>query len=129
MRLAVLILFFILATANHALASGSSGTPYFEIQTPFVVNLAGTGSLSFLQVNAQLKVKNEQIKELLYVHLPAIQHTVMLILSEQTAADIKTVAGKQKLREKTLKEIQDFLVIQIGDSAIDDIYFTTFIVQ
>ena len=129
MRIPVLMLLFTLLVPNSAFASGGSGTPYFEIQTPFVVNLADKESLAFLQVNAQLKVKQDSVKEHLYIHLPAIQHTMMLILSEQTATDIKTVAGKQKLREKTLKEIQDLLTVQIGDAAIDDIYFTAFIVQ
>ena len=128
MRFTLYSLFFLLVSST-SLAAGSGSTPYFEIQTPFVVNLAGTGSLSFLQVNAQLKTKNEEVKKYLFMHLPAIQHTMMMILSEQTAADVKTVAGKQELRKKSLKQIQDLLTEQIGDSAIDDIYFTAFIIQ
>ncbi len=130
MRISVLVLILAFAVPGIATAAASSGpTPYFEIQTPFVVNLADPGSLSFLQVNAQFKVKNNLMKEYLTAHLPAIQHTMMLILSEQTAMDIKTVAGKQRLREITLKEVQDLLATQIGDPIIDDIYFTSFIVQ
>ncbi len=129
MRISFLILIFSFSVPNFASAASSGATPYFEIKTPFVVNLADAGSLAFLQVNAQFKVKNDAVKEYLFIHLPAIQHTMMLILSEQTASDIKTVAGKQKLREKTLKEVQDLLTTQIGDSAIEDIYFTSFIVQ
>lgn len=130
MRISILILLLILASPHSTIAAGSGGSsPYFEIQTPFVVNLADTENLSFLQVNAQLKIKNDLLKEYLYTHLPAIQHTVMLVLSEQTAKDVKTVAGKQKLRDRTLKEIQDLLTVQIGDTVIDDIYFTSFIVQ
>ncbi len=130
MRTPIFILLLLFVSPNLVLAGGGGGsTPYFEIQTPFVVNLADKGSLSFLQVNAQLKVKKDEIKDHLYAHLPAIQHTMMLLLSEQTSGDIKTVAGKQKLREKALKEVQDLLTVQIGDPAIDDIYFTAFIVQ
>jgi len=129
MRFKILCCFFIFIINSSVTAAGVGNTPYFEIKTPFVVNLANTGSLSFLQVNAELKVKNEDIKKLLYMHLPAIQHTMMMILSEQTAGDIKSVAGKQNLRKKTLKEIQQLLVEQIGTEAIDDIFFTAFIVQ
>ena len=53
----------------------------------------------------------------------------MLVLSEQTINDIKSVAGKQKLRETTLKEIQALLQTQIGDPAVEEIYFTGFIIQ
>lgn len=111
-------------------ASGGSGaTPYFEIATPFVVNLAEQDSLSFLQVNAQLKVSREEIKPYLSKHIPAIQHTVMMVLSEQTIKDINTVAGKQKLRDATLREIQALLQTQIGDPGVEEIYFTGFIIQ
>ena len=121
---------FLMIIASPALAAGSGGsTPYFEITTPFVVNLAEKDSLSFLQVNAQLKVSREEIKPHLSKHIPAIQHTVMMVLSEQTIDDIKSVAGKQKLRETTLKEVQNLLQAQIGDPAVDEIYFTGFIIQ
>ena len=110
-------------------AAGSGGTPYFEIPTPFVVNLADKDALSFLQVNAQFKVKREELKTVIAKHIPAIQHTVMMVLSEQTINDIKSVAGKEKLRKTTLKEVQDLLQKQIGDPAVDEIYFTGFIIQ
>ena len=122
--------FILCILASPALASGGSGaTPYFEITTPFVVNLAEQDSLSFLQVNAQLKVSREDIKPLLSKHIAAIQHTVMMLLSEQTIKDINTVAGKQKLRNETLKEIQSLLQAQIGDPGVEEIYFTGFIIQ
>ena len=110
-------------------AGGSGGTPYFEIATPFVVNITNEGGAAFLQVNEQFKVKNEELKQHLRSHLPAIQHTVMLVLSEQTASGIRSVKGKQKLREVTLKEIQEFLTAQIGDPIVEEIYFTGFIIQ
>jgi flagellar FliL protein len=62
-------------------------------------------------------------------HIPAIQHTVMMVLSEQTIKDINTVAGKQKLRDATLKEVQALLQSQIGDPGVEEIYFTGFIIQ
>lgn len=119
----------LLFTTPLAASGGSSATPYFDLSTPFVVNLAEKDSLHFLQVNAQLKVSREDVKAELNKHIPAIQHTVMMVLSEQTINDIKSVAGKQKLRETTLKEIQALLQAQIGDPAVDEIYFTGFIIQ
>ena len=125
-----LIGLFALLPFGYSFAAGSNAaTPYFEIQEPFIVNLADKGSLSFLQVNAQLKVKSEKIKPMLTAHLPAIQHTVMMVLSEQTSAEIKSVDGKQNLRQKTLKEVQALLLKQIGTEGIEDIYFTSFVIQ
>jgi len=132
-RLSLIFSLLILAlTAQQPVsvaAGGSGGTPYFEIATPFVVNITDNGGAAFLQVNAQFKVTSEELKQHLYAHLPAIQHTVMLVLSEQTASGVSSLQGKQKLRETTLKEIQDFLTTQIGDPIVEEIYFTGFIIQ
>lgn len=125
----LLVLFICFCTSLAQAAGSGGGTPYFEIPTPFVVNLAENDSLNFLQVNAQLKVTRDEMKPHLSKHIPAIQHTVMMVLSEQRIADIKSVAGKQKLRESTLKEVQALLQQQLGDSTITEIYFTGFIIQ
>ncbi|MGD8926693.1 MAG: flagellar basal body-associated FliL family protein [Thioalkalispiraceae bacterium] len=125
--ISVLLLFG--STTLCQAAGGNSGSPYFEIAKPFVVNLADKGRTAFLQVKAQFKVKNQELKDQLYNNLPAIQHSIMMVLSEQTSTDIKSVAGKQKLREKTLQEVQAFLMNQLGDPVVDEIYFTGFIIQ
>ncbi len=118
-----------LISPSFAAGGGGGTTPYLEIPTPFVVNLADKGALSFLQVNAQLKMARQDVKQHLFLHMPAIQHAIMMVLSEQTTDDIKSVAGKQKLRETTLKEVQTLLEEKIGDPAVDEIYFTGFIIQ
>lgn len=124
----LLIFSALCAAPLQALAAGGS-TPYFEIPTPFVVNLADKGSLAYLQVNAQLKITRPELKTVLNAHMPAIQHTMMMLLSEQSAQDINNVQGKQALRERTLKEVQGLLQAQIGEPAVEEVYFTSFIVQ
>ena len=121
---------FLTSPTSLVLAAGGGGSnPYFEITTPFVVNLADKSGMAFLQVNAQLKVTKEELKSHLTTHMPAIQHTVMMVLSEQTSETVRSVAGKQHLRETTLKEIQSVLTEKVGDPVIEEVYFTGFIIQ
>lgn len=127
--LLTVILFCFASLVFGAGGSGAGNTPYFEIPSPFVVNLAEQDSLTFLQVNAQFKVTRPEIKSQLSRHLPAIQHTVMMVLSDQSTSQIKSVAGKEKLRAKTLQEIQSLLQEQIGEPGVEEIYFTGFIIQ
>lgn len=128
------LIFIVLAAVDASLClassgGGESGSPYFEIGTPFVVNLAGQDSLSYLQVNAQFKIKKPELKTQLQIHMPAIQHTMMMLLSEQTVSSIRSVQGKQTLRETALKKLQQLFQAQIGDPVIDEIYFTGFVIQ
>lgn len=112
-----------------ASSDSGAGSPYFDIGTPFVVNLTGDGNLAYLQVNAQFKVHRPELKTQLQIHMPAIQHTMMMLLSEQTMSGIKSVQGKQALRDTALKELQKLFQAQIGDPVIDEVYFTGFVIQ
>ena len=72
-RLIYIVFLLAGSTVIHAAGGGGgSPSPYFEIPTPFVVNLADDNHISFLQVNAQFKVKNNEHKSLLHNHMPGI---------------------------------------------------------
>ena len=110
-------------------SEGTSNSLYFAFDKPFVVNLSGSDSLTYLQVNVQFKVKKVELKAKLHRQLPAIEHTMVMLLSDQTVNSIKSVQGKQALRETALKSLQQVCQKLIGDPAIDDVYFTGFIIQ
>jgi flagellar FliL protein len=109
--------------------SQSNSSLYFAIEQPFVVNLSGAANLTYLQVNVQFKLKKPEFRAPLQTQLPAIEHTMVMLLSDQTVNSIKSVQGKQALRETALKSIQQLCQTLIGDPAIDDVYFTGFIIQ
>lgn len=110
-------------------ASGGGGTPYFEIPDPFVVNIRGEDPITFLQVNAQLKTSERSLKTKLQEHLPAIRHTMIMVLSEQDVDSLRSLSGKEQLRKQTLEELQALLQEHTGEVAVDNVYFTGFIIQ
>lgn len=119
----------VLSPLGQAVAESSGGTPYFEIPDPFVVNIDGEDPITFLQVNAQLKTPDRKLKAKLQEHLPAIRHTMIMLLSEQDVTTIRSMQGKKNLRKLAVKELQTVLKDQIGQPAIDNVYFTGFIIQ
>lgn len=135
MRKHYLALLLLLSSFSAYASSGGGGggenanNPYFEITTPFVVNIQDETAMRFLQVNAQLVLSHPELKAQITKNLPAIQNIMMLVLSEQNVKEIRTLEGKQKLRVKTLKEVQDLLQKEIGDTAVTEILFTGFIIQ
>lgn len=124
---------FLLMINSFVFASGGGGNdannPYFDITTPFVVNIQSESGMNYLQVQAQLRLSRPELKSKLSANLPAIQHTMMMLLSEQSAKDLRSVAGKQKLRENVLKELQKLLEKEIGDPAVEEVLFAGFIIQ
>ena len=118
-----------LGITGQTLAESSGGTPYFEIPEPFVVNIQGEDPISFLQVNAQLKTPERSLKSHLQDHLPIIRHTMIMLLSEQNVETVRSVSGKENLRKQAVQELQAVLKEQTGEIAVDNVYFTGFIIQ
>ena len=125
----IAIILLLCAHISNSYASSEGGSLFFAIEPPFVVNLAGKDTLTYLQVNVQFKLKKLEYRAQLQAQMPAIQHTMMMLLSDQTIKSINSVQGKQALRETALKSLQDLCQRLIGDPAIEDIYFTGFIIQ
>lgn len=125
---------FVLVLCMHmasgfASSGGKEESAFFAIEKPFVVNLSGGDNLTYLQVNVQFKLKNPELRPKLKMQLPAIEHTMVMLLSDQTVNKIKSVQGKQALRQTALKSVQQVCQKLIGDPVIDDVYFTGFIIQ
>jgi flagellar FliL protein len=112
-----------------SVAEDASKSLYFAMEKPFVVNLSGSDALTYLQVNVQFKLKKADFREKLQKQLPAVENTLVMLLSDQTVASIKSVQGKQALRKTALKSVQQVCKKLIGDPTIDAVYFTGFIIQ
>lgn len=112
-----------------ASSESKTGSLFFAFDKPFVVNITGSDNLTYLQVNVQFKLKKPEFRTKLQMQMPAIEHTMVMLLSDQTVDSIKSVQGKQALREAALKSLQQLFQKLIGDPAIDDVYFTGFIIQ
>ena len=129
-RILILSLLLCLHVApGFAEGGGNNQSLYFAMDKPFVVNLAGTGNLTYLQVNVQFKLKQAKFRAALQKQLPAIENTMVMLLSDQTVDSIKSVQGKQALRKTALAAVQKVCKKLVGDPAIDDVYFTGFIIQ
>ncbi len=105
-------------------------TPYyFSLDPPFVVNFAGKGRAKFLQVNIGGLTRNPSIKESITTHLPQIRNNVVFILSSKRYDELITPEGKEDLRKQVLAEVRKILKKETGDGDVEDIYFTSFVMQ
>ena len=95
---------------------------------PFVVNLADPGGMRFIRVTLQVVVYDEKgAKEITEspLILKESRSAILEILSQQMAADLVKLEGKQALK----KAIVDRLSKQIKDTKVIDVFFSEFVVQ
>ncbi len=109
---------------------GRKSAFYFSLDPAFVVNFQGKSRARYLQVNIDGMTREEQVKLDVTKHLPQIRNNVVLLLSSQTYGELMKPEGKDGLRKNLLKEINKILEDETGrEDAIEDIYFTNFVMQ
>lgn len=105
-------------------------TGYVSLGDTMVLNLAtDSNRLTFLQLKADVLVRNEDAKEIVEVHIPAIRHKLIVLLSEQLAIDMKTPAKREEIRQQATREIRDMINRMADNNDIEEILFSHFLVQ
>jgi flagellar protein FliL len=124
-------LFLLLTTMPLSAAQNSAANPgYVSLGDPLVLNLATGGTrLSFVQLKADVLVKNENDIGLVELHIPALRHQLILMLSEQNAADMKSATKREELRKTVTSRIRSVFKELTGVDAIEEVLFTSFLVQ
>jgi flagellar FliL protein len=129
-----LLLLLAAAPLPVALGSGggsSEGAPqdYVALDTPIIVNIFTRDTVHFLKLTAEFKLKKPELAAAVKTHLPAIRHDLIMLLSEKRYFELTTVRGKTLLREEALAAAQHVMEQQTGDTSIEQIYFTSLVLQ
>jgi len=128
------VVFFMLGSnAEHTGGDGKEHVErkpavYYELER-FVVNISKNKRQKFLQVNMQVLTRDEHEIDVIKLHIPKIRNNIIFLLSGQKAEVIATNEGKEDLRQRCLKEIQTILEKESGKPIVEDLFFTSFIMQ
>lgn len=102
---------------------------YIPLDPPFVVNFGEDSDVRFLQVTIELGTRDAGVVDLIREHSPALRNAVVLLLSSQDPSTLSSREGKEKLRADTLAEVQGVMQEEVGKDAIDNVFFTSFVMQ
>lgn len=111
------------ATANKGSAL------YVSMPRPFIFNVPGATKDRLVQIKVQLLVRGSNNEETAKVHIPLIESTLLRTFSTSNAEELITVEGKENLKKKALKEVQEALVGVAGSEVVDEVLFTGFVMQ
>lgn len=101
---------------------------YIELK-PFIANFGGPGKTRFLKCEITIQVGTEDAHHAVNHHMPHIRNDLVFLLSAQTDADVATVEAQQTLAKKGLQLVQKLLVEEEGEAMVNDLFFTSFVVQ
>ena len=103
-------------------------TTYYEFPGNFTANLKG--SKKFLQLSVGVSTQyDEQVMVNVESHQLALRSEILTIMSEFSSEDIAGKDGKYNLAEALKEGINEVLVKVEGFGGIENVHFTSFVVQ
>ena len=102
---------------------------YVSLSPPFVVNFEDQAQVRFLQVSVEVMTRDAGMVAEIEHHMPRIRNALVLLFSAQNYQTLSTREGKVQIRRASLKEVQNILEERTGKPVVEEIYFTSFVMQ
>lgn len=102
---------------------------YFTLEPAFLANFQAGGRTHYLQVGLAVMARDEAAMEAVRAHMPLLRNRIVMLLSGESFEHLQSDAGRVELQEKLLKAIQEILQKETGKPQIEQVYFTSFVMQ
>jgi len=102
---------------------------YLALEPPLVVSFEDREAIRFLQVTVEVMARDEQAIEAVTTHTPVIRNNLLMLMGGKTVSELTSREGKEALRQESLAEVQRILDETSEGPGIEDLYFTSFVVQ
>ncbi len=101
---------------------------YLPLSPAFVINFDYKGAIRYLQLSMQVMSYDQDAVDKVEANMPAVRNNLILLFSAQDYEVLNTVEGKENLRKEVVDSINQVLRLT-GDAAVNDVFFTAFVVQ
>lgn len=102
---------------------------YIDLKPAFTVNLDPEDSVGFLQISIQVLTFSDDVAAQIEKHKPLIRNNLVTLFGLQKSVDLRAPEGKEALQKSALKVIQDVIDTQGGGGEVDNVFFTSFVMQ
>ena len=112
-------------------AAAPSVAQYHNLRPSFVANFGSSNSKKLKFVKADVSVRatsTDAINEVMN-HDALVRHQIVMLLSRQTEETLSNPVGQETVRIEALSAVQAALKIETGSGQIEDLFFTSFVVQ
>ncbi len=114
----------------HAQEATNPNFAYFGFEPDIITNYISTGKkLGYVRLTAEVMVENQSDLSSIEHHAPLIRDTIIEILGKQSEDDIKSLNGREAIRQMCEEAINDLLVQETGKKLVRKLLFTKYIYQ
>ena len=102
---------------------------YFPVEPKFQKHFIVEGRPHLMELGLIFVLRDEQAVAILNTHAPRIKSAVSLLLDDQPFSSLKSVQGRELLKEKILFAAQKIMQEEVGRPGIENVLFTRYILQ
>ncbi|MRX11924.1 flagellar basal body-associated protein FliL [Pseudoduganella sp. FT25W] len=119
------------APAKKKKSKKAAGPAIYEPVEPFTVNLqpGESGADQYLQVAFSVQLPDAETQEEIKKNMAKVRSRVLLLLSSKHASDINTPEGKVQLAKDIIAALKDPFEDRGSPQEVEDVLFTSFIIQ
>ncbi|WP_299011249.1 flagellar basal body-associated protein FliL [uncultured Shewanella sp.] len=119
-----LSVFKVTAAQEQALQSYA----YYGLEPDIVTNyISGSKKMGFVRVNVELMVSGTQALAQIEHHDPLLRAAILSILGEQSEAQIKSIIGKEAIRQACFDAVNRLLEEEVGEALVVNLLFTQYL--
>lgn len=127
--LSVMTFMSVSTLAEDEEAAPAPKAQYVELKPSFVANFGGGGKLKYLKADISLRVPSPAAADTIEAHKPLVRHEIVMLFSRQTDQTMTAPGGQEQVRAEALAAVKAVLKEETGDEQVDDLLFTSFVVQ
>lgn len=102
---------------------------YQALEPVFTASFEDGGRTHYLQTAIQVMARDPKVIDAVGEHMPLVRNAILLRLSEVSLAALATREGREALRKDLLQVVRDSLAQETRHAQVEDLYFTSFVVQ
>jgi flagellar FliL protein len=102
---------------------------YFEMVKPIVVDFPKGMAAQHGRITISLLVEGAETMEVLKKNEPMIRSNLLMLIGAQDPGVLSTREGKETLRKAMLDDVTAVVIKMAGKGQIDEIFFTSFVMQ
>lgn len=102
---------------------------YTALDPPFVVSFDQEDGARYLQLTLHAMARDEKTIAAVKQHAPAIRNSVLFMLSGYELEVLNTQTGKEQLRHDLLGAANEILAKNGTEPPIEELYFTSLVIQ
>ncbi len=87
------------------------------------------GSTRYIQAEVDLVGYEKTVMDDAQHNVPALRNRLLLLFASQKFDEVRTIAGRERLRVESLKAVNDVLELDPKGDRVEDVYFTAFVIQ